>query len=215
MAVIIKFPTAVARGEGRRQHDPVELMAQGNTVLRFPAPAPEPEKDAPASPAAPAPADSPRKGRAAGRIEDQRKAMLAKIHIALGKLQGRLEGFNEDVYRYTLGVRWGVDSAAQMDIGQLDEVLAWLAELGFQSTRPFYARRDYNRSALIKKINALLAEKRNKEGGCFLGMEYAEGILKRQTKGAVDNVYKATRNQLHAVIAALDKDAARKGRRRH
>ena len=215
MAVIIKFPTPATRGEIQRKHSPIEQMVQGNTVLRFPAP--EPEKAVPPSPSVPTPVDPPRKERTPGQIEYQRKAMLAKIHIALGKLQERLEGFDEDVYRYTLGVRWGVDSAAQMDIRQLDEVLAWLAELGFQSNRPFYAKRDYRRwgpAALIEKINALLAEKRNKEGGRFLGMEYAEGILKRQTKGEVDNVYKATPKQLRAVIAALDKDASRKGRRR-
>lgn len=213
MAVIIKFPAPPAREEGERQ------IVQGNTVLRFPAPASEK-----AAPSIPATLKAPsRKERTAGQIEDQRKAMLAKIHIATMGQRGKpglfklLEGFDEDVYRYTLGVRWGVDSAAHLDVRQLDEVLAWLAELGFQSNRPFYARRDYRRwgsAALIEKINALLAEKRKKEGGRFLGMDYAEGILKRQTKGEVDNVYKATPKQLRSVIAALDKDASRKGRRR-
>ena len=214
MAVILKFPTPAAREQACGQ------VVQGNTVLRFPTFIPEeatPPVAPPALAAETASSTPARKERTAGQIEDQRKAMLAKIHIALGKLYKLLDGFNEDVYRYTLGVRWGVDSAAQLDVRQLDEVLAWLAELGFQSNRPFYARRDYRRwgpAALIEKINALLAEKRSMEGGRFLGMEYAEGILKRQTRGEADNIYKATPKQLRAVIAALDKDASRKDRRR-
>lgn len=207
MAVIIKFPVPGKRAGGEQRR------VEGNTVLRFPGA--QPARQEP--PVPPASAPPVRKERSAGQAEDHRKAMLAKIHIALNKLYKRLEGFNDDVYRFTLRERWDVDSAGQMDIRQLDEVLAWLAELGFQSNRPFYARRDYRRwgpPALIEKINALLAEKRSKEGGRFLGMEYAEGILKRQTRGEVDNIYKATPKQLRAVIAALDKDASRNGRRR-
>lgn len=180
------------------------------SVLRFPAPAVAP-------PPAPAPETFPALPLPDAKIEDQRKAMLAKIHIALDKLRSRLPGFNDDVYRFTLRERWGVDSSAKMSRHQLDEVLHWLSELGFMSNRPFYARRDYTRwgeAALIEKINALLAEKGQKETGTFLGMEYAEGILKRQTRGEAESVYRATPKQLRAVIAALDKDASRKGRRR-
>ncbi|MCL1939556.1 MAG: regulatory protein GemA [Desulfovibrionaceae bacterium] len=222
MAKIIPFRPRSAGGTPQAE----TAHCIGNTVvLRFPgvekaAPAPAPEENMPPPPLVPTP--PARKERSPGKIEDQRKAMLAKIHIATGGRRGKpglfklLEGFNEDVYRYTLGVRWGVDSAADLDVRQLHEVLAWLAELGFQSSRPFYARRDYHRwgpDALIAKINALLADRR-KPGEKFIGMEYAEGILKRQTKGEVDNIYKATPKQLRAVIAALDKDASRKGRRR-
>lgn len=184
-------------------------------ILRFPTPA--------RPPAVSAPAVDPAQPVSDAKIADQEKAMKAKIHIALRGRRGvpglfsTLPGFTEDVYRFTLRERWGVDSSAKMSRHQLDEVLHWLSELGFMSNRPLYARRDYTRwgeAALIEKINALLAEKGQKETGTFLGMEYAEGILKRQTRGEAESVYRATPKQLRAVIAALDKDASRKGRRR-
>lgn len=163
-----------------------------------------------------APAGS--RGRPSSAKEAQRKNMLAKIHVGLNKLYAALPGFCEDTYRFFLRERWGVDSAAKLDIPQLDEVLHWQAELGFQSSHPHYARRDYRRmgtSALVAKINALLSEKGQKEG-CFIGLDYAEGILRNMTKkakgGPVTDLRLATPAQLRGVIAALTGDARRKGR---
>ena len=154
------------------------------------------------------PADSAKK-------EAQRKAMLGKIHFGLERLYAKLGGFTEDTYRYFMRERWGVDSAAKLNIKQLDEVLHWMAELGFQGNHPYYARRDYHRmgtTALIGKINALLTEKGKKEGN-FVSLEYAEGILRNMTRGEKTDLRPATPVQLRGVIAALTKDAGRKGRR--
>ncbi|MDR2504184.1 MAG: hypothetical protein LBD82_07390 [Deltaproteobacteria bacterium] len=216
---------------------------------------------------------SPGGGRAGGQsgagAAEGRRAMLAKVHIALPRLYGQLGGFSEDVYRYVLRERWGVDSAGAMSLAQLDELLRYLAGLCAGGRLGLFGRRvaarrqgrlavavrwqgrltdsdssdtdsdssdtdsdsidtdsdssDRDKSAagrypyltgpLIAKINALLTEKGLKQGR-FVGLEYAEGILTRQTSrlpgGAVKSLDQATPRQLAAVIAALDKDGKRK-----
>jgi hypothetical protein len=152
----------------------------------------------------------------AAKKESRRKAMLGKIHLGLERLYAKLPGFTEDTYRYFMRERWGVDTAAKLDIKQLDEILHWMAELGFQGNHPHYGRRDYQRMgtyALAQKINALLAEKRAQEGKPFIGLGYAEGILRNMTKGEVTDLRLATPKQLRGVVAALTGDARRKGRR--
>lgn len=217
MAKIIPFPTA-----RKQAAEPAGTACVGNTVLRFPGvadshptPSIPPASAMPAVPV-PAPAAPGAPLESDAKKEAQRKGMITKIHVALNKLYKKLDGFTEDVYRYTLGARWGVNSSTEMNIAQLDEVLRWLAELGFQGNHAYYGKRDYYRwgtAALIRKIDALLAEKGKKETGTYVGFEYAEGILRQMTKGEVTDIYKANPKQLRAVIAALSKDATRKGRR--
>jgi hypothetical protein len=64
----------------------------------------------------------------------------------------------------------------------------------------------------MKKIEALLAEKGKVEGK-DMPWGYAVGILKRQTGGRATQFSAATPAELKGVIAALYRDAARKGRR--
>ena len=198
MATIIKFPT-------RKPAAPVAQNAtsciSGNTVIQFPgvAPAPEPVPLKPVRDAASA---------------DQKKAMIAKVHVALQQLQ-HLPGFGDDAYRFILLEHFGARSSTELDCKQLHELLLKLAELGFQSSNPYFGRRDYCRwgtAALLSRIGKLLQEKGRVEGKRY-GMDYAEGILKRQSKGETTSFAAATPKQLRAVIAALYSQAKRKGRR--
>ena len=162
---------------------------------------------------------------------DQRRAMLGKIHIALSELYARaykdqaLSGFCEDVYRYKLRDDYGVDSAAKLDNKQLHEILRWLASLGWQARKGRHRRSapaalthdtsGMSREARMTKIEAMLAEKGACEG-TEMPWGYAVGILKRQTVntpgGQVNSLDKASPSQLDDVIAALYRDAIRKGR---
>jgi len=161
--------------------------------------------------------------------EEHRLAMLAKVHIALtgNKKNGTpalfatLPGFSEDVYRFALRERWGVDSSADMNRRQLHELLLWLRGLGFAPRKGRY-RKDAPDSLTdegdpfadkMRKIEALLAEKGRVEG-THMPWGYAVNILKRQTRGRCasfrsDQLVGA---DLDGVIAALCRDARRKGR---
>lgn len=181
------------------------ILFPGVSSQAFPFPAP-----APADPLQPK-----RRKRGASQKADQRLGMLAKIHIALDDLYARLKGFNEDVYRYTLRERFGEESAAALDNDQLHQVLAWLSSLGWAAQKP--RRRKDAPAALgavsrLEKIEALLAEKGRVER-TDMPWSYAMGILKRQTGGEVRSFDKASDEELDAVIAALYRDAKRKGRR--
>jgi len=63
----------------------------------------------------------------------------------------------------------------------------------------------------MKKIEALLSEKGRVEGS-YVPWDYAKAILQRQC--GVERLEWASPEQLRGLIAALDKDARRKGRRR-
>lgn len=212
MATIIQFP--------KRQHDAPELAATviGNTVIRFPAPEREPEPEPPAKPA--------RRKRGNTKEEDQRLAMLGKVHIALPILYRECKGFSEDVYRFALQERWGVSSSADMTNRQLHELLQYLGKLGWlpkkgRNRKDAPATLDHDPTGMSRedkmgKIEAFLAEKGRREG-TDVPWGYAVNILKRQTLtdpgGQVKQFEKASHKQLDAVIAALYRDAKRRGRR--
>jgi hypothetical protein len=153
--------------------------------------------------------------------EEQRKAMLAKVHMAVKDLE-KLDGWSEDVYRYGLQERFGVDSAKHLTRGELHQTLLWLSSLGWRA-RPGRHRRDapralagedlahLDRAALLAKIEAQLAEKGRAEG-TDVPWGYAVAILKRQSGGVTRRLDHATPDQLRGLIAALWKDARRKGR---
>lgn len=231
MAVIIKFPTppidrsAVASMLPGRSHSLGEQIVRSNTVLRFPAPArEEAEPPAMSTPFAEAAPPIPaRKERTAGQIEDQRKALLAKIHVAKAQL-----GLTDAEYRSLLDGHFGAASAADLDLVELKRMVLVMQEYGFVPARG-RARRGSSRKReipatlapgaddilgrepLMRKIEALLAEKGRCEG-TEVPWAYAVGILKRQSGGVTRCFEHATPEQLRGVIAALTGDAKRKGR---
>jgi hypothetical protein len=190
-----------------------QLLGQIAAALQ-PKPAPRP--------AAPAPAQKD--------SESRRKSMLAKIHIAKKHCMDTLPEFTDDTYRFVLQERFGVDSSKHLSLQQQHEFLLYFNELGFSYSKSgkngkkrAAKRRDapatlehdtsgLSREALMRKIEALLAEKGRVEGK-DMPWNYAIGILKRQSDGVTKCFEHATPEQLRAVIASLMKDAKRHGRR--
>ncbi|MDR2075623.1 MAG: regulatory protein GemA [Desulfovibrio sp.] len=172
-------------------------------------------------PAAPADPGSPHRKRDPSIRGEQRKMMLAKVHIALKDLQ-KLDGWSEDTYRFGLMERFGKDSAKDLTRDELHQTLLWLSSLGWRA-KPGRHRKGapvalegedlshLDRQALLSKIEAQLAEKGRAEG-TDMPWGYAEAILKRQTGGVIKSFDHALPDQLRGVLAALWKDAKRKGR---
>lgn len=175
-----------------------------------------------AAPAQAAPkSHAPRRKR--GTVsEEMRKALLAKIHVAKKQL-----GLRDDEYRAMLEGNFGVTSAAHLDGEGLQRMVFELRAYGFRPKRG-HARRGANRKravpatlarddtgqgrkALLKKIEAQLAEKGRVEG-TDMPWAYALGILKKQSGGVTRSLDQATPEQLTGVIAALTRDARRHGR---
>lgn len=128
-----------------------------------------------------------------------RRAMLAKIHIALKDL-----GIPDEDYRAMLDNLFGVASSAKLSPKQLDQLLDHLTKRGFVATKKGDAKPSNsarNRQPMLDKIAALLTELGQLEGR-HMPWTYAVGILKRQS--SVMRLEWATPRQLRAVIAALD-----------
>lgn len=147
------------------------------------------------------------------RYAASRRGLLAKVHIAKAQL-----GLDEPHYRALLDAH-GVESSAALDIRGLEGLLRHFQELGWSPAPPKASTRDSRpqqpkaapgREAQLSKIEALLSEKGRTEGG-YVPWTYARAILKRQC--GVERLEWATSEQLAAVIAALTRDARRKGRR--
>ena len=133
--------------------------------------------------------------------QSRRRAALAKIHIAKKQL-----GLEEETYRAMLQEVAGVDSAADLDMRGLGEVLDHLADRGAKfasrgrKSGSFTPHRSKRR--LLWKIYQLLGDRPQK---------YAAAILRNQ--GGPDALEWATPTQLHKVVAALEYDRKRKARR--
>ena len=143
------------------------------------------------------------------RTTENRRAMLAKVHIGKKRL-----GLDDETYRALLSDAYGVNTAAKLSVKQLDDLLMRFQAMGAelnQGANPRGLRTRTERGSYLRKIEALLAEKGSDEGR-HISWDYAAGILERQTKGTVKSLDKATIEQLRKVIAALTYDARRKGR---
>lgn len=147
-----------------------------------------------------------------GTACDARKRDLAKIHIAKKQL-----GLDDDTYRALLLEVAGVESAADLDEAGRYKVLNQLYRRGFVSSsgkKPHPGQphnlKSTNRGPLLRKIEALLADKGRLEGR-YIPWSYARGILKRQC--GVEQLEWATEEQLRGVIAALSVHAKRRTRR--
>lgn len=146
-------------------------------------------------------------GRPTKKRPDRRRSELAQIHIARRDL-----GMDDATYRAMLISVVQTDSAKTLDEEGRRRVLDHLKSHGWRPTKP---RRDSarprilrgrgSRGRMLRKIEAFLAEANRP-------WSYALAILKRQ--GGPDRLEWAVGGQLAGVIAALDRDAARHGRRR-
>lgn len=179
---------------------------------------PAPDRETALHPAGPAPV----RRRRGSLKSEQRKALLAKIHVAKKQL-----GLKEKEYRALLDGHFGAASAAHLEMTDLKRLVLVMQEYGFKPSKG-HARRgvsrkreipatlsnddaNLGREALMRKIEAQLAEKGRAEG-TDVPWAYAVGILKRQSGGVTRCFEHATPEQLRNVIAALTYDAKRKGR---
>lgn len=136
-------------------------------------------------------------------MNDRRKAMIAKLHIARQQL-----GMADDSYRSLLGrIAPGKSSSTQLTLQQLDDMLAEMQRMGFvPKASPRHGRRPMpkaNRAALVGKVEAMLAEARRP-------WAYADAMAKRMFD--VDKVDWLDAEQLQKLVAALTYDAKRHGR---
>ena len=198
------------------------------TVIQFPGT----ERATPAAPASVTPEKPKKRKRGNTQAADQRNGLLAKIHIALAELYKKLPHFDEEFYRDELDRRFSLTergkekSAAELNLYELEEVRMWLTSLGWKARKgknrrsaPSTLTHDptgMSREARMEKIEAMLAEKGRVEG-TDMPWGYAVSILKRQTANAPDGQVRsfdaASPQQLDDAIAALYKDAKRRGRR--
>jgi phage gp16-like protein len=135
---------------------------------------------------------------ASSRRDQARNTELAKIHIA--KAQLRLD---DDTYRDMLWTLARVRTAKELTSDGRRRVLDHLRSRGFVDRgrgRPHNA----NNSALIRKIEALLADAKRP-------WAYADGMAKHMFK--VDRVTFCSYEQLRKLVAALTYDAKRRARK--
>lgn len=152
---------------------------------------------------------------------DTRKSLLAKVHIAKAQL-----GLTDDAYRAILA-RHDVESASALDMPGLEKLLDHFARLGWKSKTARSRKGDkhgapknlgrgqgkgnakpYDRSLLLTKIEALLADKGAGQDR-HVPWDYAAAILRRMYK--VERLDWATAEQLRGVMVALMKGGKRKG----
>lgn len=146
----------------------------------------------------------------AKQVDEARRALLAKVHIARKQL-----GLAPDEYRAILEGRFDVASSAELDVPALHKLVAYFKSLGWKPGRgpgtrtrqkaPHTIEHDetgQGRERYMVKIEALLADLGRLEGR-FMPWAYASGILKRQT--GLDRLEYAACGQLQAVIGVLGK----------
>lgn len=177
----------------------------------------------PAAPVKAAPRRPPQRRKRGTVSEEMRKALLAKIHVAKKQL-----GLTDPEYRAMLEGNFGVSTAAALDGEGLQRMVFEMQAYGFEPRRG-HARRGQSRKRtvpatlaqddtgqgrenLLRKIEAQLAEKGRVEG-TDMPWAYAVAILQRQSGGVTRSLDQATPEQLSGIIAALARDARRKGRR--
>lgn len=172
----------------------------------------------------------PKAARAASprREDDPQRAAKARYIQRVKMLQRDCETalphFDDAAYRAILAEQFnGAQSCTALSVPQLRALLLYMQDLlltcrgqapaSFDAPALLY--RDASglkRTDRMRKIQALLAEK-GKAEGAYIRWSYALGILKRQSRGVVGAWEDAAPAQLDAVIAALSRDAGRKGRR--
>lgn len=155
---------------------------------------------------------------------DGKTRLIRKIKMVQRDCEKMLPEFSDYTYRAILQEGFNAASSKELDNLQLINLLLYLKGLltsnqgGGKPTVDapallFSDASGLSRCGSMRKIQALLAEKGKAEGKKYVRWSYALAILKNQTKGVVADWENATPRQLDAVIAALSRDAQRKGRR--
>ena len=130
-------------------------------------------------------------------VSDNRKKMIAKVHIAKAEL-----GMADDAYRALLVRVGGADSCAKLDDSALDKVLAEMRGKGFAAksagNRP---PRRASADAMVRKIEALILD----NGWSW---NYAHGTAKRMF--GIDRVQWLSDQNMHKLVSALQIAANRK-----
>lgn len=134
---------------------------------------------------------------------EQRRRDLAMIHLAKKELD-----LDDDMYRDILQQCCGTESAAELDAPNRRKLLAFFRGRGW-GRRDHTQKRPKNmnvpdRSRLLKKIEALLAEAKRP-------WSYADTLAKKMWK--VDSLTFCEPKHLNGIISALVRDAQRHGRR--
>ena len=188
-------------------------------------PAP-PETATPVSSPEPKKPYTPAKRKPASLPVENRRAELAKIHVAKKQL-----AMDDETYRAMLMSQFGVESARDLSAHQRKSCILYMQRLGFEGKRgkaspqrtgerrkrrdvPLTLEKDdsgLGRDVYMRKIEAQLAEKGRAEG-TKVPWGYAVTILKKQSGGVTRCFEHATVEQLRGVIAALTYDAKKKGR---
>jgi phage gp16-like protein len=139
-------------------------------------------------------------------LKSPRLKLYGRIHILLAEA-----GIDDDRYRDILWVQFQVESKSKLTERQLLQLIQHIEELmGVKlQQKGRYPGRPRNmesgdRKALLKKIEALLAE-------AGRPWDYATGIARNMFK--VDKVEWCQPEQLKRIVAALTYDAKRHGRR--
>ncbi len=136
----------------------------------------------------------------------RRNNQLAKIHIAKKDL-----GLSDDDYRAVLWARCRVRSASQLDHAGRQHLLDHFKALGWRPKPPskrLHKQRLMNMAGAgkveqLKKIEAQLLDAERP-------VEYADAIAFRMFK--IKKVIWCSADQLHKIITALNKDAAKHDR---
>lgn len=155
---------------------------------------------------------TPPKSKTSGYAEKDRKAMLAKIHIAKKQLQ-----MDDDTYIAMLQNLIGVVTCENATPTQLQKVIDSLVKKGAVLTnRKNYGRRPNNISStspqstaeLLKKIEALLADAGRPWDYLTVASRYPKSLLERLTGKQKLEFCDST--DLKKVISTLTYDAKRR-----
>jgi len=88
------------------------------------------------------------------RRRRERRGLLAKIHIAKNEL-----GLSEDLYREILIERYGVDTAAELSISQMEDLVAYFRECGWNEKRAERSRAKALQARVLSYREALGAKR--------------------------------------------------------
>lgn len=125
--------------------------------------------------------------------EEKRQGLIAKIHVAQKQL-----ALDDDNYRAILKRITGKLSCKQMNLLELQKIMAEMERLGFKPTKKSIGRKPLHVTDVTELMNkiAVLLKETDKT------WEYANGIAQRMFQK--DNVNQLNEQQLRKVLIALN-----------